>query len=82
MLYVLHVSGPWTEPTIEEKGIIIPPPIDPGLGKWERQSLPLMVSVPYRELFDEFSQYFEDEMDAIGDDTIDQELEILKNLGK
>ncbi|MDY6911425.1 MAG: hypothetical protein SVM79_03590, partial [Chloroflexota bacterium] len=77
-----HFSRPW-EPAIDhEKGIILPPPIEPMLGKWERQSLPLMVSAPYKELFEEFSVYFEDEMNVIGDDTLKQELEILSKLSK
>ncbi|MEJ2740866.1 MAG: hypothetical protein P8105_13765 [Dehalococcoidia bacterium] len=39
-----------------------------------------MVSGPYRELFDEFSGYFAEEMSALNDDTLGQELDILKKL--
>ena len=56
-----------------EEGIVVP--IE--LGRWERQSIPLRVSEPYKELFKEFSIYFEKEMNAIGDDTLGQELDIL-----
>ena len=62
-----------------EKGIIIPKP-ETHLGKWERQSSPLRVSNHYKELFKEFSIYFEKEMKAIGDDTLKQELDVLNNL--
>ncbi len=54
------------------------PPIE--LGRWERQSIPLQVSEPYKALFSAFSSYFEDEMNAIGDDTLGQELDILDML--
>ncbi|GAI88547.1 unnamed protein product, partial [marine sediment metagenome] len=61
-----------------ETGIICPP--DFKLGRWERQSIPLRVSEHYENLFTEFKVYFEQEMDAIGDDTLEQELEILEKL--
>ncbi len=57
-------------------GIIIP--IE--LGEWERQSLPLVVSEPYPELFGRFSDYFQKESQAIGDRTLDQEVAILGKL--
>jgi Ca-activated chloride channel family protein len=73
-----HISQPW-EPRIDDNtGIIIPPPIV--LGQWERQSLSLMVSAAYIDLFEEFRSYFEQEMDAIGDATLEQELEIMHEL--
>jgi Ca-activated chloride channel family protein len=60
-----------------ERGIIVPPLT---LGQWERQSLPLVVSEPYQELFTEFRVYFEQEMDDLNDDALNQELEILDEL--
>ncbi|RCV64660.1 CASH domain-dontaining protein [Methanophagales archaeon] len=54
------------------------PPVE--LGRWERQSIPLRVSEPYKALFSAFSSYFEAEMNAIGDDTLGQELDILDML--
>ena len=73
-----HFSRPW-EPSVDrEDGIIAPPPM---LSKWERQSLPLTVSPGYQELFKEFSTYFASEMTTIGDDTLEQELDILDILG-
>ena len=69
------------EPSVDqEHGIIVPPQDDFYLGRWERQSLPLMVSGPYRELFGEFSGYFAEEMSALNDDTLQQELDILRKL--
>jgi len=74
----VHLSQPW-EPSIDrEHGIIVPQPM---LSKWERQSLPLTVSLGYQGLFKEFSTYFAKEMEAIGDDTLEQELDILDILG-
>lgn len=74
-----HWSRPW-EPRINpEIGIVIPPAT---LGPWERQSLPLIVSSPYRSLFKEFSRYFASEMDRIGDITLERELDILESLSR
>jgi len=70
-------SRPWEPRVNPEYGIVVPPT---GLGTWERQSLPLMVSSQYRSLFYDFSDYFADEMDEIGDSTLGQELDILEEL--
>lgn len=58
-------------------GIVIPVE----LGDWERQSMPLTVSDSYRELFVIFEDYFHKEMQAIDDDTLTREEEILRKLG-
>ena len=72
-----HFSSPW-EPKVDDwRGIPVPPVI---LGRWERQSLPLMVSEPYQELFMEFRAYFEQEMNNVSDSNLSQELEILDKL--
>jgi len=63
-----------------ERGITVPEPY-PQLGKWERQSVPLHVSGHYKRLFWEFKSYFEGEMDAMGDDSLKQEMDILSKLG-
>jgi Ca-activated chloride channel family protein len=57
-------------------GIIIP--IE--LGEWERQSMPLIVSEPYPELFGRFLDYFLTESQAIGDSNLEQEAAILRKL--
>jgi Ca-activated chloride channel family protein len=72
-----HLSAPWEPRVNPEYGICLPPSL---LGEWERTSLPLMVSSPYRSLFRDFSDYFADEMDEIGDNTLQQELDILEEL--
>ncbi|UCH50726.1 MAG: hypothetical protein JSV54_06835, partial [Chloroflexota bacterium] len=70
-------SRPWEPRVTTEDGICVPPS---QLGQWERTSLPLMVSSPYRSLFRDFSYYFAYEMHEIGDDTLDQELDIIEEL--
>ncbi|WP_435365205.1 vWA domain-containing protein [Haloarchaeobius sp. DYHT-AS-18] len=50
------------------------------LGKWERQSDPLTVSPTYRQRFTTFSDHFESEMTALGDDALQQELDVLRKL--
>jgi Ca-activated chloride channel family protein len=57
-------------------GIVIPVE----LGEWERQSMPLMVSEPYPELFGRFLDYYRTEAQAIGDSTLEQEEAILEKL--
>jgi len=57
-------------------GIVIP--IE--LGQWERQSLPLQVAPPYAKLFGIFGSYFEGESQAIGDESLEQEMAILQAL--
>ena len=76
--YDKHIS---VKPSVtRDIGIICPPGPDYYLGKWERQSVPLSVSSEYRELFADFASYFESEMNAMGDDTMRQELDILDKL--
>jgi Ca-activated chloride channel family protein len=70
----------WESSINEDTGIVIPSGY--GLSEWERQSLSLSVSSPYRWIFDEFSDYFEDEMSAIEDYTLEQELTVLNLLRK
>lgn len=64
-----------------EIGIPVPPiwPY-PNLGEWERRSAELFVSPKYRTLFEEFATYFEAEMKAIGDESLQQELDVLQRL--
>ena len=48
--------------------------------RWERQSLPLVVSAGYKNLFREFRDYFESEREILQDKTMDRELAVLKTL--
>lgn len=72
------------EPRINyESGILCPPPpieITPLLGQWERQSIDLRVSDKYKEMFGDFKSYMEEEIEAIGDPEMEQEIEILDKL--
>ena len=70
------------QPTITlETGIVVPEePLEPQLGRWERQSIPLQVSNEYKQLFNQFKDYFEQETSAIGDSTLSKEVEILNKL--
>lgn len=61
-----------------ENGIVVPGPVE--LGEWERQSLPLTVSEPYRNLFEVFGTYFENESDVLGDIDLQQEEVVLDKL--
>jgi Ca-activated chloride channel family protein len=73
-----HISYPWYPCINDDTGITIP---NEGLySQWERTSLPLSVSPEYRKLFARFAHYFEAEMDAIGDTSLQQELSILWKL--
>ena len=64
-----------------ESGIHVPSSVTPyQLGEWERQSAPLHVSAPHKEMISVFTEYFATEAETIGDDSLWQELEILKIL--
>lgn len=73
----LHYSRPWDPIVREDTGIVLPPETTT---QWERQSISLNVSDPYVRLFRDFSTYFQGEMDAIGDFTLEQEMDILNKL--
>lgn len=72
----------------EARGMIIPEPpflppcVVPTLGEWERQSVELHVSNHYARIFDEFSEYFNDEMEILADEDLNQELELLEELAQ
>ncbi|WP_227133950.1 vWA domain-containing protein [Halorubellus salinus] len=53
---------------------------DDHLGEWEQQSEELSVSGEYRDRFRAFAAHFEREMDVLGDDALEQELELLRTL--
>ena len=64
-----------------ETGIIIPPDLEfPQLNKWERQSIPLQVSEEYKSFISDFKDYFEEESEAIGDDSLSREIEVMEKL--
>jgi Ca-activated chloride channel homolog len=63
----------WDPCIREDTGIALPLETS----QWERQSLPLNVTPGYRQIFGNFSSYFAGEMDALGDRSLGQELDIL-----
>lgn len=64
-----------------ERGIKLPPDINrAGLGRWERQSIPLRVSNEYKYLFSKFLKHFELELKEIEDESLKREIDILKKL--
>lgn len=75
-----HYSSPWKPAVDEDEGIIIPP--ESSLSRWERTSLPLTVSPQYKKIFQNFGKYFEKEIYAINDDSLNQELDILNYLSR
>ncbi|MFC7074229.1 VWA domain-containing protein [Halovenus rubra] len=50
---------------------------NPYLGQWERQSEDLQVSPAYADRFATLVEYFESEIAAVGDESLQQELDIL-----
>jgi hypothetical protein len=44
--------------------------------------MPLRISEPYRQLFQEFAKYFKDEAQSIGDQNLQQEQLILEKLSR
>jgi Ca-activated chloride channel family protein len=64
----------------EEYGDDVEPPEGHELGQWERQSDELTVSDVYRRRFDAFADHFEREMNALGDDDLERELGLLREL--
>ena len=74
-----QATGRMVMPSITlANGIVIPVE----LGEWERQSMPLRISEPYQELFQEFANYFKSEMQLTGDQNLQQEQLILEKLGR
>jgi Ca-activated chloride channel family protein len=70
----------WNPCVREDTGIVIP--VESNFSQWERQSLPLTVTDPYRQIFRNFTVYFENEMRAVNDYDLDQEVQILKYLSR
>ncbi len=75
----VQYSQPWDPCINEDTGIVIP--VD-NASQWERQSLSLIVSSPYKQMFRILNPYFASEMDAIGDNDLGQELDIINMLGR
>ncbi|MDY6777104.1 MAG: hypothetical protein SVU32_00435, partial [Candidatus Nanohaloarchaea archaeon] len=50
---------------------------DPGLGRWERQSTPLQVSELYERKIRSFREYYQQEVQEIGDSSLEQEYQLM-----
>jgi len=74
-------AKPLVRPCVDYERGIVPPCREPSyLGRWERQSMPLEVSGHYAGLFRDFRSHFKSEMNALGDGTLRQELDMLDRL--
>ncbi|PSP69294.1 hypothetical protein BRC79_04525 [Halobacteriales archaeon QH_8_67_27] len=62
-----------------DDGIEVPPP-EAQLGEWEQQSKPLTVGDTYEQRIRTFREHFEAEADAIGDETLSQEVETMATI--
>jgi Ca-activated chloride channel family protein len=72
-------NRPWDPCIREDTGIIVP--VITNFSQWERQSLPLTVSQPYKFIFEDFLVgYFSHEVAALRDNTLGQEASILNKL--
>jgi len=78
--WMVHESDDGEEMEVRPETSIEPHP-DLTLGKWERRPQELTVSSPYDERIREFADYFEEETEALGDDSLQKELDILNELG-
>jgi Ca-activated chloride channel family protein len=66
-------------------GCLLPVPhpvLTPLLGRWERQSQKLAVGPQARAAFQEFLPYFQAEEAALGDASLDQEVQIMDDILK
>jgi Ca-activated chloride channel family protein len=74
----LQYSSGWNPSIDDNTGIVIPTLTS----QWERLSVPLRVSPPYKRLMANFASYFVGEMNAIQDYSLDQELAVLQTLAR
>jgi Ca-activated chloride channel family protein len=51
-----------------------------GMSQWERQSEDLRVSTPFPDRFETYAEYFEEEIEALGDDAMYEELQLIYSL--
>lgn len=69
-------------PTIMKRCMLYPPkrPIYPLIPTWEKKSCKLKVSAGYQKLLQTFRKTYKSEMQSIGDDSLQKELNILDKL--
>jgi len=61
------------------EGIMLPPPIET-LGQWERTSVSLSINSHYANMFKEFLNYYNKEIETISDSDMNQEVLIMEKL--
>ncbi len=71
-----------TTPAIMKRCMVYPPkhPLYPVVPTWEKRSCKLKVSAGYKKLFQTFRKIYMSEMDKIGDESLNKELNILNIL--
>ena len=69
----------WISDERETLGLENPRTAD-DLSGWERESAPLTISEEYQAQIADFLEYFRAEAEAIGDDSLDREIEIMEKL--
>ncbi|MFW5746436.1 MAG: VWA domain-containing protein [Nanoarchaeota archaeon] len=67
-------------PAMDPHAEIVIPPEPRQLGRWERQSKPLVVSEQYSERIAEFRAHFLKESEEIGDPDLDQEAVLMESI--
>ena len=69
-------------PAIMKRCMVYPPkhPLYPVVPTWEKRSCKLKVSAGYKKLFQTFRKIYKSEMDKIGDESLNKELNILNIL--
>jgi len=69
-------------PAIMKRCTLYPPkhPLYPVVPTWEKRSCKLKVSAGYKKLFQTFRKIYKSEMDKIGDESLNKELNILNTL--
>ncbi|MUV90227.1 VWA domain-containing protein [Halapricum sp. CBA1109] len=75
--WLVHARDPEAVP-LEDDGIGVPPA--ESLGEWEQQSQALTIGSEYAERMRQFREHFAAEMDAIGDDELEQDLSTMDTI--
>ncbi|MDA3802535.1 MAG: VWA domain-containing protein [Patescibacteria group bacterium] len=63
-----------------EDGITLPPPMPYELGEWERTSISLSQNEHYADMFSEFLNYYNSEVEALNDPEMEQESQLMEDI--
>lgn len=75
-----HAGTVYDSDYLYSDGLHVPGRVSVSLGQWERQSVPLTVSSDYAAAIAEFSAYFSQESQSIGDQALLQEAAVMSAL--